>query len=300
VSKTGVATPAAPRTAPGQRNVLALAARTKTYPEIVAGGLRVACLTRDALATLMVRECLDAHENPHAKPKLIFAANGQTISLAARDAELRRFHETADLTHADGQAVVFASRLLARPAIPERSSTTDFFHDAARVARMHGLRFFLLGATEEVNAACAETMRTKYPGLVIAGRRHGFFGMHEEASICEEINAARADVVWIGLGVPREQYFAAGNRNRLRAGWLVLAGGCFNYVTGHYARAPRWMQGTGLEWLHRLWREPRRLFWRYFTTNPHALWLLLTRTSALGVPAHGQPYHEGRAPSPAA
>ena len=269
----------------GPRNVLPFAARAKTYSETIAGGLRVASVTRDQLATLMVRECLDARKNSCGTPKLIFAANGQTISLAARDAEFRRFHELADHVHADGQAVVFATRFFARPGIPERSSTTDFFHDAARAARLHGLRFFLFGATEEVNAACAEAMLAKHPGLVIAGRRHGYFGADEEASICEEINASRADVVWIGLGVPLEQSFAVRNRHRLRAGWLVLAGGCFNYVTGHYARAPQWMQRAGFEWLHRLWREPRRLFWRYATTNPHALWLLLTRTSELATSA---------------
>ena len=71
------------------------------------------------------------------------------------------------------------------------------------------------------------------------------------------------------------------SKHRLKAGWVVTAGGCFNYVTGDYARAPQWMQRYGLEWLHRLCHEPRRLFWRYAVTNPHALWLLLTRSSAI-------------------
>jgi exopolysaccharide biosynthesis WecB/TagA/CpsF family protein len=253
----------------------------KPYPEVMAGGLRIACVSRAELTRLMVRECLDGRTYYGATPKLVFGVNGQAISLAARNSELRRHHEMADHVHADGQPLVLAARLLAKPQIPERSAVTDFFHDAAIAAREYGLRFFLLGATEENNAACARIMQTIYPGLIIAGRRHGYFKPEDEADVCAEINETRADIVWVGLGIPLEQAFCVRNRHRIRAGWLVGAGGCFNYVSGHYKRAPRWMQLTGLEWLHRLWCEPQRLFWRYAVTNPHALYLLLTRTATI-------------------
>jgi exopolysaccharide biosynthesis WecB/TagA/CpsF family protein len=188
----------------------------------------------------------------------------------------------ADHVHADGQPLVFATRFLAWSRIPERSPVTDFFHDAAAAARESGLRFYLLGSTEEDNAACAQIMRQRYPGLVIAGRRHGYFTPEEEESICDDINAAVADVVWVGLGIPLQEAFCVRNRHRIKVGWLIAAGGCFNYVSGRYGRAPVWMQRTGLEWLYRLWREPGRLFLRYAITNPHALWLLLTRTPSIG------------------
>jgi N-acetylglucosaminyldiphosphoundecaprenol N-acetyl-beta-D-mannosaminyltransferase len=253
----------------------------KSYPEVFAGGLRVACVTRAELAELMVKECREARLLGRTDPKLVFHGNGQAISLAARDAEFRRMHDLADHVHADGQPLVFATHLLAWPRIPERSPVTDFFHDAAAAARASGLRFYLLGGTEADNARCADIMRRRYPGLVIAGRRHGYFTAREEEAICDDINAADADVVWVGLGIPLQQAFCARNRHRITAGWLVAAGGCFNYVSGRYKRAPAWMQRTGLEWLHRLWREPRRLFLRYAVTNPHALYLLLTRTSSI-------------------
>jgi N-acetylglucosaminyldiphosphoundecaprenol N-acetyl-beta-D-mannosaminyltransferase len=256
----------------------------KPYPEVIAGGMRVACIGRAGLTGLMVRECLEARKSDGIPPKLVFGANGQALSLAARHPEVRHHHELADHVHADGQPLVLAARLLAKPQIPERSATTDFFHDAALAAREHGLRFFLLGATEENNAECAKIMQATYPGLIIAGRRHGYFNLEDEPDVCSEINETRADIVWIGLGIPLEQAFCVRNRHRIRAGWLVGAGGCFNYVSGHYRRAPGWMQLTGLEWMYRLWREPRRLFWRYAVTNPHALYLLLARTSSLGQP----------------
>jgi exopolysaccharide biosynthesis WecB/TagA/CpsF family protein len=267
---------------------------TKPYPEVIAGGLRIACVSRAELSDLMVSECVEARRFGGLPPKLVFGVNGQAISLAARNPDLRRHHELADHLHADGQPLVLAARLFASPRIPERSPVTDFFHDAAIAARANGLRFFLLGATEENNAACARIMQTIYPGLIIAGRRHGYFKAEDEADVCAEINESRADIVWVGLGIPLEQAFCVRNRHRIRAGWLVGAGGCFNYVSGRYRRAPRWMQAAGLEWLHRLWCEPRRLFWRYAVTNPHALFLLLTRTSTIALQQSGLEVREVR------
>ena len=252
----------------------------KPYREVVVGGLKTDCLSRAQMMSLMVRDCLAAREDSRRRPKLVFASNGHVVSLAASDAEFRRLNEFADMIHADGQPVVLASKLTDAP-IPERSATTDFFHDAAVAAQEKGLSFFMLGATEEVNASCAAKMQVMYPGLRIVGRRNGYFSRDEEEAICDEINASGADVVWVGLGVPLEHSFCVRNKHRLKAGWIVTAGGCFNYVTGHYARAPRWMQPLGLEWMHRLYHEPRRLFRRYAITNPHALFLLLTRTTSV-------------------
>jgi len=250
----------------------------RTYKEVIVGGIKIACLTRHDLAELMVEECLAARETPAQAPRLVDAANGNAIARAAVDAEFRAHFQAADIIHADGLPVVMASRLLTRAPIPERSATTDYFLDAAAAAEASGLSFFLLGGSESVNARCAEILRLRYPGLRIAGRRDGYFAREEEAAVCEEINASGADVVWVGLGVPLEQSFCARNKARLRAGWLVTCGGCFNYVTGDYPRAPLWMQQTGLEWLFRLLHEPRRLFWRYAVTNPQAIFLMLTRT----------------------
>ena len=252
----------------------------QSYKEVIVGGVKIACLSRQGLADLMVEECLAARAAPDRAPRAVFSANGNSIARAAVDAEFRAHYATADLIHADGQPVVLASRLLTDASIPERSATTDYFLDAAEAAQVRGLRFYLLGATEEVNARCAEILTQRYPGLEIVGRRNGYFAHGDEAAVCEAINDSGADIVWVGLGVPLEQAFCARNKHRLKAGWLVTCGGCFNFVTGDYARAPAWMQKAGLEWLFRLAREPRRLFWRYAISNPRAIYLMLTRTTA--------------------
>ena len=260
-------------------------AATDIYGDVMVGGIPTACLSRDGLGQRMLKECLAARDND-ASPKLVFASNGHSIAMAATDEKFRNTLLQADLIHADSQAAVFASHLLTSTPIPERSATTDFIHDAAALAAEEGLRFFLFGATEEANAQAAETLRARYPGLKIVGRRHGYFSLCEEDDVCDEINLTKPDVIWVGLSVPLEYEFAVRNRSRLRAGWLVTCGGCFNFVTGAYKRAPLWMQKSGLEWLYRLAREPRRLFWRYAVTNPLAIFLLLTRTNSLPAEDH--------------
>jgi exopolysaccharide biosynthesis WecB/TagA/CpsF family protein len=251
----------------------------RVYERVVVGGLRTACVSRRQLGSLMVGDCLAARGGMRA-PKLVFASNGHAVALAALDPEFRRQLEQADLIHADGTPIVFASKLLTKSPVPERSATTDFIFDAANMAEQHGLKFFLLGSTEEINARCAENLRKVHPGIEIAGRRNGYFSPGEEARICDEVNRSAADVVWVGLGVPLEYEFCLRNKDRLKVGWIVTCGGCFNFAAGDYVRAPHWMQKTGLEWLHRLWCEPKRLFWRYLVTNPIAIAMLLLHTAS--------------------
>ena len=251
----------------------------RIYAEVLAGGIRTACLSRAQMGRLMVGDCLAARHGKRGA-KLVFASNGHAIATARSDTGFRSHFDAADIIHADGQPVVMASKLMTGTPIPERTATTDFIHDAAGLARENGLRFFLFGSTEEVNARCAERLRETYPGLKIVGRRHGYFTAGQEAEIVDEINAAKADVVWVALGVPKEYEFCVRHKDRLKAGWIVTAGGCFNFVTGHYRRAPQWMRTLSLEWMHRLWREPKRLWKRYALTNPVAIFTLLTRTAS--------------------
>ncbi|HEY4940805.1 MAG TPA: WecB/TagA/CpsF family glycosyltransferase [Rhizomicrobium sp.] len=250
------------------------------YAEVVVGDIKTACVSRAHMTAIMVDDCFAARRARQA-PKLIFASNGHAIAMVATDANFRAVFGQADMVHADGQPVVIGSQWLTDTPIPERSATTDFIHDAAKAAAEKGLKVFLLGATEDVNARCAEILRFAYPGLKIAGRRNGYFKREDEAAVCDAINASGADIVFVGLSVPLEYEFCVRNKQRLRAGWVVTCGGCYNFVTGDYARAPGWMQKYSLEWLYRLVREPRHLFWRYAVTNPLAAFMIFTRSHSL-------------------
>ena len=249
-------------------------------PHLIVGGVRVAPLSRADICSIVAAECRSQRKKPTSSrtTHLLFSANGHVLSLAARRSEFREALQRADLVHADGQAIVFASRRVPGHSIPERSATTDLIHDLSRTAPSEGLSFFLLGGSEDLNARCARTLGSLYPGLVIAGRRNGYFDRSQEAEVCEEINASGADIVWVGLGKPKEQLFCLRNQGALHAPWAITCGGCFSFVTGDYRRAPRWMQHAGFEWLFRAMTKPK-LLWRYVTTNPHAALLLATKTT---------------------
>jgi N-acetylglucosaminyldiphosphoundecaprenol N-acetyl-beta-D-mannosaminyltransferase len=250
-------------------------------PTVIVGGIPTSVYGRTELTDLVVRTSLVRRTQAEAirgPAMLMFDSNGQGLAMAQGSPQFRDWLLAADVVHADGQPVVIASRLLGRKAIRERSATTDLFHDICAAAVPDGLRMYLLGGSEEVNSLCAAKMQALYPGLVIAGRRNGYFTREEEADVIAEINAARPDVVWVGLGKPKEQGFSVRNRRSIDATWLITCGGCYNFVTGHYSRAPRWMQAVGLEWAYRALKNPKKLGMRYLVTNPVALWMLLSRT----------------------
>lgn len=242
------------------------------------GGLDTAVITLEAMAEKMTDDCLG--RDPCSLPKLVFSSNGQGISLAARDRDFYQIMQMADMIHADGMSVVNASRLMTNTPLPERCSTTDFFHNAARAAVKNGLSFYILGGREDQNRRAADAMQRLYPGLKIVGRRNGYFSNEENEAICTEIVASGADVLWVALGKPKQEFWSFQNRDRLRGiGWIKTCGGLFGYLVGDEKRAPYFMQRIGAEWLWRAILSPRRLGWRYLITNPHAMWQMFRHSS---------------------
>jgi N-acetylglucosaminyldiphosphoundecaprenol N-acetyl-beta-D-mannosaminyltransferase len=241
---------------------------------VTIGGLPTIRVTSPELARMMVRDCLGSRAAKQP-PKLVFSSNGQSVSLAGRNPEFRELMLKADIVHADGMSVVFASRLLSGKPLPERIATTDFFHAAAKAGEEDGLRFYFLGGREEVNAEAYARAQTLYTGIEWVGRHHGFFEADEEHALCMEITAAKPDVLWVALGRPKQEIFSVLHRERLAGvGWIKTCGGLFDFLAGVNRRAPEWMQRAGLEWAWRLMHEPRRLFRRYASTNLHAVWRL--------------------------
>lgn len=248
-------------------------------PSIIIGGLSVAALDRRATAALMVHVArtqsrLDA-------PPLFTSANGEVISKCSRSVEFRRLFSDASLVSADGQPLVIASRLIGEHALPERVATTDLFHDVARIATGQRLSFAIYGATPDENAKALAAIRKTYPGIRITHSSHGYLNEEEQRNFVAAVAAARTDILWVCLGVPREQQFYYKWRSELTGvGIVKTGGGLLNFLSGSCRRAPRAMQRIGLEWLFRVALEPRRLLFRYLSTNPHALILLLFRTGS--------------------
>ena len=243
------------------------------------GGLPIGIIDRRQSAVLMVDTALD-RRGTDLPPLIITSANGQVLSLCARKPAIRHLFMQADLIHADGMSLVFASKFLSRTPIPERVCTTDFFHDVALVGQERGARMFLFGATQSVIEAAAARVQADYPHLKVVGHASGYMRREgEEERVIDIINAAKPDILWIGLGVPLEQQFAIRNRHRLRnVGLIKTSGGLFDVLSGRKSRAPQWIINAGFEWAYRWYLEPARLARRYVITNPHALYLLLTQT----------------------
>ena len=235
-------------------------------------GLHVVAANTNNLLDQMVEDCRAGHP-----PKVVVDINGEAISKYHADADYRLAYDSANLSHADGMSVVWLSNILSGPKIPERTATTDYIHAAADRASSEGLIFYLLGGPEEINATCEKRLRELYPNLRIAGRRNGYFPDDEIDAVINEINESGADIVWIGMGKPKETVLAVKLRDHVTASWLITCGGCFHFIAGDYKRAPVWMQSAGLEWLFRVATGPRYLIKRYFVTIFHVFWLLFQR-----------------------
>jgi exopolysaccharide biosynthesis WecB/TagA/CpsF family protein len=244
------------------------------FPTALVGGMPISTADRQATAALMIRAAREHRRGD--RPLYFTSVNGETIARANADKAIAALFRSADHIAADGQPLVLASRWLCRQKLPERVATTDLFHDVARLAEKSGSTFYLLGSTEAENARAVAVIAAAYPALKIIGHSHGYLKGKELEAKLDEIDRLAPDILWLGLGVPLEQIFVRDFSPRLgHVGIIKTSGGLFNHLSGKNPRAPNWMQKAGLEWLWRMLIEPRRLFWRYLTTNPRAIYAIL-------------------------
>lgn len=210
----------------------------------------------------------------HARaPHYNIAINAAKVVGYRDDAELRDAIDHAHLLTMDGQSVVWAARALGRPA-PERIAGVDLMAALFAHAARRGYSIYLLGATQDVVDDCAALAVQRYPALVVAGRRNGYFQPQDEAAIVDEIRDARPDILFLGFGSPRKEYFMKAYYRALEVPFVMGVGGSFDVFAGRVSRAPRWMQRSGLEWSHRLLQEPRRMWKRYLVSNTRFLALV--------------------------
>jgi N-acetylglucosaminyldiphosphoundecaprenol N-acetyl-beta-D-mannosaminyltransferase len=131
-----------------------------------------------------------------------------------------------------------------------------------------GLPIYLLGARPGIARAAADAMVQRYPELVVAGARDGYFQSDEEPGVVDAINASGARILLVAFGAPRQELWIARWRDRLEVPVAMGVGGLFDFYSGRIARAPVWMREIGLEWVYRLMQEPGRMWRRYVIGNP--------------------------------
>ena len=179
--------------------------------------------------------------------------------------ELQAHVDAAFLTIADGQPIVWASRLLG-PRLPERAAGVDVLGRLCDVASQRNYSVFLLGSTETNVVAAANYLRSAHPGIAI--HTHcGYFHDRDADAVADRIRNSGATMLFVGMGVPRQEMFIDKHWDRLGVAVAMGVGGSFDVLSGSLSRAPRWMQKYGLEWTYRLRQEPVRLFRRYLVTG---------------------------------
>jgi N-acetylglucosaminyldiphosphoundecaprenol N-acetyl-beta-D-mannosaminyltransferase len=194
-----------------------------------------------------------------------------TVMACQEDPELRAAVLGSDLTVPDGQPLVWAMNALGHD-LSSRVYGPDLMARYCERAALSGARMFLYGGRNQgALVQLALNLRTRYPGLnIVGGYAPPFRALtgEEEDFVLDEINRSQADVVWVGIGVPKQEKWMAAMRDRLRAPVLVGVGAAFDFHAGLVSQAPRWMQSMGLEWAYRLLQEPGRLWRRYLRYNP--------------------------------
>lgn len=204
--------------------------------------------------TLVRIEEFIASKQPHH----IFTADASGIMRAQEDTELMGIVQQADLVTPDGAGVLVASQMQG-VRLPERVSGCDLVDRISALAARKGYRIYLLGASREVVETAAGVLAERYPCLTIAGIHDGFFTPEQEPAIVRDIATARPDVLFVALGIPKQEQFIRRHFAELHTPVMIGVGGSFDVISGTLNRAPRWMQRAGLEWLFRLAQQPSRL-----------------------------------------
>jgi N-acetylglucosaminyldiphosphoundecaprenol N-acetyl-beta-D-mannosaminyltransferase len=216
-------------------------------------GVRVDDITNDEL--LAAVDGYVAGRQPHQ----IITLNPEMLVAACDDPQFWQVLNSADLNVADGVGLMAAARWLGHP-LRERVTGSDGIYRLTEHCARQGYRPFFLGAASGVAEVVAGRLAARYPGLEVAGAYAGSPCPEDEDDVVSRVRAAAPDLLFVAYGVPAEERWIARNRDRLAVPVMIGVGGAFDFVAGVARRAPPWMRRAGLEWLHRLLRQPWR--WR--------------------------------------
>lgn len=247
-------------------------------------GVGISALTMD-LALRVIDGWIARRER-----RYVCVATVHSVMEAQRDPTLRAILNRSGLTTPDGMPLVWLSRRLGFPHV-ERVYGPDLLLALAEHGVERGYRHFFYGGGPGVADRLAARLAERFPGICIAGTYTPPFRPlppEADAAVVELINGLEPDIVWVGLGCPKQEHWMAEHRERLDAPVLIGVGAAFDFLSGAKRQAPRWMQRSGLEWLFRLAQEPRRLGKRYLVYNP---WFVLLVTLQLaGIRRYPEPW----------
>ena len=200
--------------------------------------------------------------------------NASKMVAMQTDLKLRQSVNSCDLINADGQAVVWASRILGQP-LKERVAGIDLMENLVQLAHKKKYKIFFFGAKEEVVSRVVNNYKIKYSKDIIAGYRNGYFNKEDEVNIAKQISDSGADILFVAISSPTKENFLYDNKETLRGvNFIMGVGGSFDVVSGLVKRAPLWMQKIGMEWFYRFAQEPKRMWKRYLIGNIKFIWMV--------------------------
>ena len=201
--------------------------------------------------------------------------NAGKIVLMHQNAQLKESVVNADIINADGQGVVWASRILGQPIV-ERVTGIDLMDNLVELAYRKKYKVFFFGAKDDVLNKVISHYSDKFSHSIVAGFRNGYFKKSEERAIAQQIADSGAQILFVAITSPLKENFLYENRDLLQSvNFTMGVGGSFDVVAGFVKRAPVWMQHSGLEWAYRVYQEPKRMFKRYMVGNWKFMMLVL-------------------------
>ena len=253
-----------PRNGRNGNGAATAARRESDLPSIRLQGVRFHAVTQARCVEYILDE-LDA-----GRGGVVVMPNLDHLRRTTRDLTFGAFVGEADLVVADGVPIVWAARVQRTP-LPQRIAGADLIADLCPAAARRNRSVFLLGGAPGACDAAAAELRNATPSLRVAGTHCPPVGFEDDEKAMNDLVAAlvaaQPDIVLVGLGSPKQEYLIERVRKLLPNAWWLGVGVSFSFLCGQIRRAPQWIQRCGLEWVHRLVQEPRRLFGRYLSTN---------------------------------
>jgi len=191
-------------------------------------------------------------------PRYLVTADASMVVTAKDDPELAGIVDRADLVTPDGAGILWASRKLRTP-ITHKVSGVDLVAQMVRLSAEKGYRIFFFGAGPGVAQEAADNLLKRYPGAHIVGTRDGYFQPDQEAEIVAQIKAAKPDMLFVAMGIPKQEKWITRYKDEIGVPVSAGIGGSFDVYSGRVKRAPMFMQRNGLEWLHRLAANPKKI-----------------------------------------
>jgi len=226
--------------------------------------------------SLTMQQTLDHIDQSIQQRKLLqhVVVNAAKLAKMQSDPMLRESVINSDLINADGQAVVWAAKILGKP-LPERVAGIDLMENLVELANRRHYRIFFFGAKEEIVKKVVDKYSQAYSPDIIAGYRNGYYSKEQEPEIAQQIADSKADILFVAITSPKKEIFINTYKDIIKTPFIMGVGGSFDVVSGMTKRAPKWMQRSGLEWLYRVMQEPGRMWKRYLITNTQFIGLVI-------------------------